>query len=65
MSLVGLVQVAGKNRAVTGISHKNALEETTSAGSGFSNKQYFIVLLTESAGSILSGSEQCWYEVAS
>lgn len=56
-----LVQVASKKWRVTGISHENALQQTTSAYIGLSKQQYFIVLLTDGAGGIIPGSEQYWY----
>jgi hypothetical protein len=61
VATVWLVEVASQNWIVTGISYENALLQTTSAYSGFSKKQYFVVLLTDSTGSILPGSEQYWY----
>jgi len=56
-----LVHVFSKNWIVIGISHENALLQTTSAYSRFSKQQYFIVLLTDGAGGILPDSERYWY----
>jgi len=56
-----LVQVVSKNWIVIGISHENALLQTTSAYSGFFKQRYFIVLLIDGAGGIVPGSEQYWY----
>jgi len=46
-------------------SRKNTLEHATSTYSGFHNKQYFLVSLTESAASATLVSERCCYSTFS
>jgi hypothetical protein len=61
ISLIWLAQNACKKELPKFLIHK-ILEQNTSTSRGFLNKQYFLVLLSESAGYVLSGSVHwCYY----
>jgi len=60
MSVRLLVQLACKKQGSEFLI-KKTLEHTTSMSHILPNKEHFFVLLTKSAGCLLSGSEQCCY----